>query len=280
MQYIVVGVDVARGTVDDDVTPARPYFELGWEIVGTHLDVKRLKQSGNIGQDDVVVTCAGREFLYTAAFERVISYERFLAEREPADTVNWLVDRYAAGVLPSEYFEASGHSPTARYRYFDQDRDIIQSLATVDVSPLHCGSPYACVAVRRRCHGSYRNMSDRDVRTILRALGESYGRIFLVGHGAEQYAVAPKIQHVTLCSFASLIRQPMCRVVFGSLTGPMHLACLVSTAPVCVVLNHDAYDVRMLNHPVLMGHCITWSESRFLFITPEQLPELLERVRV
>ena len=58
----------------------------------------------------------------------------------------------------------------------------------------------------------------------------------------------------------------------------MHLAALVSKAQVCMVINHDDYDIRRLNHPVLMGHCITFSRSRFVFVPPEAVDNLLETV--
>ena len=57
--------------MDDDVSDERPYYELGWEITTTHFDAKHLLRTGAIdSQRDTVVTCSGREFLYTQVFER------------------------------------------------------------------------------------------------------------------------------------------------------------------------------------------------------------------
>jgi hypothetical protein len=132
--------------------------------------------------------------------------------------------------------------------------------------------------IRRRAHGAYRNITEAEVRMLLRALRARYRRVFIVGLDVEEFAAPPQVRHVDLVTFTKLIQQPRCSLIVGSLTGPMHLASLVSKARVCIVMNHDHYDIERENHPALMGRCITYSESRFLFVPPEALEFLLQHV--
>jgi hypothetical protein len=280
MRYVIAGVDVAEGVCGDDVSQARPYFELGWELVTTHFEAKRLKKEGRLSAAlDTVVTCRGREFLYSTEFARVIPYGQYLVERTGAEDELRLVDRYADGKISAEYFDVVPHSPEARYRYLEEDRAIIASIATVDVTELHNGEPFGCVAVRRRDHGAYRNVGDEAARAIVGWLSTRYRRVFLVGHGSEHLSTPPAVQHVTLQTFASLIRSRRCEWIVGSFTGPMHLASLYANGATCLVLNYDAYDAIALNHPVLLGRCVTLSSSRFLYLHPAQLEWFLAAYR-
>jgi hypothetical protein len=277
MRYFITGMDVATGVEGDDVSPERPYFELGWEVVTTHFDVKRMKREGRLDPErDTIVTCSGREFLYTAELSSVIDYRTFLRSRKEGDEAVFCTDRYAGGRMPVAYFEGDVHTPQSRYKFFEEDRDIITHVETVPTAGLHEGRPFGCLVVRRRSHGDYRNMSDEIAGFLLDKLRAKYDRVFLVGRGAEHLEDRPQAVHVDLQAFASLIQDALCEVIIGSFTGQMQLAALLSRARTCLVLNYDDYDVRALNHPVLLGPCIRFSPSRFFFIPPAVLPAFFE----
>jgi hypothetical protein len=278
IRYFLTGIDVAKGTVADDVSATKPYYELGWEITSTHFDAKHLKKTGAIDAErDSIVTCSGREFLYTAEFSRVIAYEDFQnTTRLPGDQVVSLMEKYAGGILPSDYFDRK-HGPEARYRYFEEDRETNTNLDISGATRISPGRPYSCFVIRKRTHGSYRNFSDEMAAEILNRLAQSYGNIFIVGRDIDHFRDFPNASHVNLQTFAALIQNKQCHLIVGSLTGPMHIAALVSEARLCLVVNHDGYDVVKENHPVLMGRCITYSKSRMLFVHPLQLLELLDQ---
>jgi hypothetical protein len=276
--WYLAGIDVARGTPDDDVADDRPYYELGWEITTTHLDAKHLLHSGVIDDSrDTLVTCSGREFLYTRQFRRVVDYRTFQARRQPGDRVVSLMDRYAGGRLPPDYFDRP-HGANARYRHYERLRDSATTLDVRGAAVAPPRAPYCCLVIRRRAHGAYRNIGEAEVQMLLAALRRRYRHVFVVGLGVERYADPPEVTHVDLVTFTRLIQHPRCHLIVGSLTGPMHLAALVSKARVCIVMNHDHYDIERVNHPVLMGRCITYSTSRFLFVPPEALEFLLQNV--
>ena len=278
MRYFVAGFDVAKGTLADDVSDERPYFELGWEVVTTHFDAKRMKKTGQIDSGrDVIVTCSGREFLYRAEFDRVIDYAEFTRRGADAQDCHWLTGRYAEGRVPISYFDREPHSPASCYRYLDEDREILQSMAVPDVSALHQGKRYCCFCVRKRRHGAYRNITDEVANRVARRLAESYERIFVVGMGAEHLDKPPYVCHVSLQTYASLIAQPECDLVLGTMTGPMQLASVISRARLCAVIkNYDGYDIDGQNHPVCLGRCIRLSKSEFRFVDPSDFLSAIE----
>jgi hypothetical protein len=281
IRYFLTGIDEAKGTVADDVAATKPYYELGWEITSTHFDAKHLKKSGEIDfEHDSIVTCSGREFLYTSEFSRVVAYEDFRnIPLRRGDQVVSLMEKYAGGILPPDYFDRK-HGPEARYRYFEEDREINTNLDILGATRTSHRQPYSCFVIRKRTHAEYRNFSDEMAAEILNRLAQSYGNIFIVGHDIERFHDFPHVSHVNLQTFAGLIQSEQCHLIVGSLTGPMHIAALVSKARVCLVVNHDGYDVVKENHPVLMGRCITYSKSRMLFVHPLQLPQVLDQFQL
>jgi hypothetical protein len=276
--YYITGFDVAKGTITDDVSGERPYFELGWEVVTTHFDAKRMKKTGQIeSTHDVIVTCSGREFIYGTEFRQVIDYSEFSRRAPEPHECKWLTRRYADGRIPIAYFDGDVHTPVSRYRYLAEDRDALQRMVLPDVAALHGRIRYCCFCVRRRRHGDYRNVTDETAKRVLLRLAECYERIFIVGMGAEHLNAPPAVQHVSLQTYAALISQPLCDLVLGTMTGPMQLASLISRARVCaVILNYDGYDVDGQNHPVNLGKCIRLSTSEFRFVDPSNFLDALE----
>jgi hypothetical protein len=272
VRYFITGMDVAKGTEGDDVSREAAYFELGWEVVTTHLDVKRMKREGRIdAAADTIVTCTGREFLYGAEFAQVIDYGTFLERRSATDECIDCTVRYAGGSFPIDWFEGDRHTSSSMYKHAATDRESITNVGVVGVAHLHDGRPFGCLLVRRRRHGAFRNMTDDTARFLLDRLCEKYPRVFLVGHGAEAFAAPPHVVHVDLRTYASLIQDERCETIIGSFTGPMQLAALLSRAKTCLVLNDNLWDVEATNHPVALGRCIRLSRSNFLFIPPPAL---------
>ena len=61
------------------------------------------------------------------------------------------------------------------------------------------------------------------------------------------------------------------------MTGTIQLAAIYSQCPKCVVmLNFDGCNIDKMNHPVLMGQCIRFSqETEFIFVDPSKFKDLL-----
>jgi hypothetical protein len=277
MRIFLTAYDLAKGRPGDDVSMDKPYFELGWEVVTTHLDLKHLVATGHACAQDLVVTASGREFLYRSQLPHVVSFDNF--QRMPLrdrDEVVALTDRYSDGLVPPDYFDTGCWSPGAHYRHLAQDAALIRSIDRVCLESLGAEEKYCCVAIRRRDHAPSRNLPESVVRRVLSELAAEYRRVFVVGHGntglRSMFGVVP----VDLASFASLISDPRCGLVLGTMTGPIQLACLISQSPLCVVIAlRDDYDVEAENDPICAGRCVRLSESHFLFLGPSDFTGVL-----
>jgi hypothetical protein len=280
MRIFFPGYDCAKGQPGDDVSIHKPYFELGWEVVTTHLDLKHLVATGRTCAQDLVVTASGREFLYRSQFPHVISYDAF--QRMPlrfGDDVVALTDRYSDGLIPPDYFDTGHRSPDARYRHLVQDAAFIRSIDSVRLEALGLDDGYCCVAIRRRDHAPSRNLPESVIRRLLLDLAGEYRRVFVVGHGNTGLRSVPGVVPVDLASFASLISDPRCGLVLGTMTGPIQLACLIAQARVCVVITlRDDYDIEAENDPICAGRCVRLSESPFVFLGPSDFNGVLSAI--
>lgn len=279
MRIFVAGYDCAKGQPGDDVSAQKPYFELGWEVATTHLDFKHLIAIHAACTDDLVVTASGREFLYRSEHPNVISYDAF--RRMPlrqGDEVIALTSRYLDGSIPPDYFNERCRSPNARYRHLLDDAVHIRNIYRVSLESLGLGDGYCCVAIRRRDHAPSRNLPESVIRLLLSVLASEYRRVFVVGHGNTGLRSMPGIIPVNLEIFASLISDPRCGLILGTMTGPIQLASLIAEARLCAVVTlRDDYDVEAENDPICAGRCVRLSESPFLFLGPSDFITLLSR---
>ena len=268
MTVFIAGVDLAKGRVGDDVAPDRPYFELGWEVISTHFDVKRGKAEGWIDpQNDVVVTCSGREFLYATEFKNVLEY-RALNDLGTTGIVDF-TRQYPGGSFHPDYFVNRRSGKNSKSRFLTEHRDLALSIRSVETTSLHDGQSYCCFAARRRDHDAYRNMTGARGRYIIEHLLTLCPRVFIVGHDNEDLLIDSKVVPVDLVTYTSLIADALCMLVVGTMTGTMQLAALYSRAKLCIVIsNYDAFDPEVDNSPVNLGPCIRISPSKFVFVPP------------
>ncbi len=270
MKIFIAGVDASHGRRGDDVAPDRPYFELGWEVISTHFDVKRGKAEGWIDQrNDLIVTCSGREFLYSTEFDNVVRYNAFcLTDYRTTEIVD-LTKRYNGGSFHPNYFFSGITGREARSRFLEEHLDLALSIQRVSTQPLHNGEKYCCFAARRRDHGAYRNMTEDRGRFIIERLLHIWPKVFIVGHDIDDLLLTENVIPVDLVTYVSLISDQLCALVVGTMTGTMQLAALYSRAQLCIVIsNYDSFDIEADNSPVNLGRCIRISPSKFVFVPP------------
>jgi hypothetical protein len=277
--YYITALDSAAETLRRRKMPPTSYYELGWEAVTTHFEAKHLKKIGVITDADVIVTAGGREFLYSSVFPNVISYADFtrLSAQNTLSAVS-LVAKYYQGNIPDDYFNSRGSHREATYRFLKEDRAIIQQVTITDTSQLHQGREYCCLLVRRRRHCANRNMSDATALALHRMLSDSFGHVFVVGLDLDSLLAHQQWRIVDLQTYVSLISNPLCRVLVGSMTGTMQLAGLLSQAGQCLVrLNQDDQDVDEENDPIRLGRCMRLSASSFAFAPPSRFVQSVAR---
>jgi hypothetical protein len=106
-------------------------------------------------------------------------------------------------------------------------------------------------------------------RYIIEHLLRLCPRVFLVGHDTDDLLIDDRVVPVDLVTYASLIANPLCMLVVGTMTGTMQLAALYSRAKLCIVIsNYDSFDAEVDNSPVNLGPGIRISPSKFVFVPP------------
>jgi hypothetical protein len=164
-RYIVAGKDVKTGVPGSDSSSSDEYFELGWEVTTTYLQLAHGRRTGTFTDDDVVVTATGREFLYRSSFQRVISYRQFRElEIEPSrilDLVKWTSELYSGDTwlrklrLRSLYLRWF-HFWRYRIRYRGFKAGLPMERPLMEGFP--ADEPFLCVCIRFRDHQPQRNL--------------------------------------------------------------------------------------------------------------------------
>src|SRR5437764_14714380 len=97
-RYVIAGKDLKAGVPGSDSADSDQYFELGWEVSTTYLQVVYGRKTGTFTDKDIIVTASGREFLYTSSFSTVIPYREFCQRRidhaPVGDRFIWTRDLY------------------------------------------------------------------------------------------------------------------------------------------------------------------------------------------
>ena len=284
--YLICGKEGI--STDPDFQSQTCYYELGWEVNTTHVKVKRLLFEDKIKLDDTIVTLPGREFFYAETFPNVITFEKFCEIKRHKFGVPWQ-DATAPDVYDVcwEFQQCWGAWP---YWYFsgpNQTYDGIgwASIQNVRQSILHdqpSNNGHLCVAVRVRNHESVRNASKDYAKKLLQGLRDVFDLpIFLVGQDLPDYKIEG-VHGVCLETWIKLIRDPSCRGVIGSHTGPMGCAGLfapkgrkIIIAPLQTCISIDG------NLPTGMGKCLNLNGNERYWL-PIMMPpeEIVEAVTV
>ena len=95
MNYIILGKALNKGTINNDSSELSVYFELGWEVVGSRMDIIKQINGNQLDiKNTTLVTVEDRKFMYEKIFPNVISYEKFLEVKTSDDSVSdWTITR-------------------------------------------------------------------------------------------------------------------------------------------------------------------------------------------
>lgn len=270
MNYYICGIDDVSGDINSDSSSLNVYYELGWEIMTTHCEIKERLFKGLINQDDVVVTCDGRQFLYEKNFNNVITWKKF-KELNPQSNVINLCDLFINGI---NYVSAK------------EDKNIIQSLKQFNSDSdleLNPNEKFCCLVYRKRAHCSHRNMDDSYFENIISFLNKEIKiKVFVVGFGSEKF-VNENCHYVNLKQFTTLINNDNCNLCISSLTGPPHLTYFFggkNLKNIILDLESARANPVMTNHPLAMGDIFNYNQiqTKFIMGKPE-LSVLFEEIK-
>jgi hypothetical protein len=176
MTYYIVGIDNSTGKQNDDSSHLLTYFELGWEIMTTHLKLKELLHNNIITNDDVIVTCDGREFLYQKNFNNVITWKKYLTLNH-SDTVVNLCKEFSTNFSLIDKITPKKETDLL---------DLFFSFNSEENLRFNIDGDFVCLVYRNRNHGSHRNMDNNFFKKIINFLKNNFKlKIFVVGFGSE-----------------------------------------------------------------------------------------------
>lgn len=251
--YFICGIDDCKGTDQDDSSYLKTYFELGWEVPTTHFYAKHLLKEGKIKARDVIVTCSGREFLYSETFQNVITWSDYKLLNGKR-TIS-LVDLTIKGGFHS-YYDENGI-----YKYCCTDREIICQYQKTFVRHLHENSPFNVIVYRSRSHDDNRNTDAEYIQDVINVSSRKF-KTFVVGYGSEKFE---NCISVSLQQFCSLISSDFCCTIFTPQTGLAALSRVYSKAD--LIINYSVDEVMPDgNHPIINGYPQFFINSKILKI--------------
>jgi hypothetical protein len=223
MKYFIAGKEkhsdkkLQTGSLED-------YYELGWEVVTTHLYAKHLINNKALDPDqDIIVTCEGREFLYDK-FIKTICWKEFEDHTKKQiiaiiDPINFFLNTIFQET--SDFYDLYFVNNNPIYKYFDTDFDIITDFSkNSDIIPK---TPYICMNRRFRKHREHLNMSENYTNDLIKNIQDKYNvPIFLTGFHNESF-VQPGVNIVNLQDWCSLINHENCLFCIQNQTGTANL---------------------------------------------------------
>jgi len=264
MTYYIVGKKTLEGTLASDSVNGilSEYFELGWEYIASHTQIKQLYIDGGLEPDDVIVTLRDRMFLYKGFWNNVLPYEDF--DRKTIGSEDSVVDICDAvsgnpeGSLPR--LGADG-----KYVYWDKMKDVLTNVYCRDLSHLNTEDPYCCVHIRYRGWATHRNAPTDFWYNLIEEITKTGTNVYVFGKEAEKFANSKNAIHVSLEEYASLLNNKNCKYVIGGMSGGTLIAqaCAHKECTQYVVINdkqtwkefntHDHY--RVFYHIPGMNFC-------------------------
>lgn len=262
MKYIILGKALNKGTINNDSSDLAVYFELGWEVVGSRMDIIKLINGNHINSEDTtLVTVEDRKFMYEKFFPNVISYEEFLNVKTPYDIViDWTKNRQFSFLNAyNDYVDIQ----TKEYKYKHRDFETIFNGFNLDSANLpNDDTPFIVIGLRYRDHNNHKNANEVFFKKMVDELKSKVSKkIYIVGYGSEDFCQKNDCIYVNrLVDFVNLIKHKNCISLISQSTGTVCLSFLCSVAPIHL-LDHTRCSEVNGDNAVLGGKCIHFFQN-------------------
>jgi hypothetical protein len=269
MKYFIAGKEI-HSDKNYESGALQNYTELGFESVYSHLLAKRYIKSGKLNpKEDVVVTCEGREFLYNKHIKTISwkIYDEIAKKHTITTSINaadFIVDgvlletpyfheNYMEGgkiyseIYNSKFTEQENYqnyinNGTPKYKYFDEDYDIITNL-NFNSNLTIPNKPYICFNRRVRKHREEFNMSKNYANKLIEKLIKDFDNdIFITGFHNENFdgMFNNRVHWVDLRDWCTLINNDKCFAAVQNQTGTTNLSQIAGkTKLLNIVINND-----------------------------------------
>jgi hypothetical protein len=264
MKYYIVGKTSEKGPTYEDSGDLNSYYELGWELMMTHVRVKKMKHLGIFKDEDVVVTTNDeRKFLYTTEFNNVISWGEFInlgVDNNIIDLVNLSITDNHQDMINDVI----------------QDDDLINKLCSFEVdseTKLKIKDKFVCLQFRKRAHSSERNIDEEKFKEIINLITENYGLdVYVMGFGSEMFCDNKKIFYVNLQQFTTLINDENCILFYSTMSGVAHLSNFFTSKKTKHIVNDisNCWNSSLKNHPLYMGEIFNYVKANIEIVQSYQ----------
>jgi hypothetical protein len=160
MKYIILGKGIKKGTINDDSSDLSTYFELGWEVVGSRIDIINYLQSNKIDVNELtLVTLEDRKFMYNSFYPNVISFDEYLKVKKNEDSVeDWTITRNFSFLNAYNNFV---NPQTKELQNIERDYELLFNGYNLESSDYnYIKENYVVLALRYREHNSGKNADE------------------------------------------------------------------------------------------------------------------------
>lgn len=209
-KIFVISKLVSNGTCEDDSSELSKYTELGWELYTSGLHVKQMCMSGEIANDDFVMTHPDRMFMYRGLGPNVVSYDDVFLKNFDGEVID-LTQRLMS-ILDSYNFRELREIEKRALSYHDAKLSFVPS------------KKFVCFVLRLR---SWVHDRGGPVKFWLERMREAHDAgydVYCVGKDSEKLT-PDYVINVSLEDYVRLISHDLCYASMGPSSG-------------CMLLNH------------------------------------------
>jgi len=270
MKYFIAGREV-HSDRDLQTGPLENYYELGWEVISTHLLAKRFINLKKLNcNEDIVVTCTGREFLYSKQI-KTINWKEFEKIRkqqvvEQYDSIEYFLETIFQETKDFQELYFVNSKP--KYRYFDEDFDLITNLDfNTSIVPK---TKFICLNRRIRKHREQLNMPDDYSLGLVEKLQQEYKLpIYITGFHNDVFKQLRDIHIVNLQDWCSLLNSENCLFAIQNQTGTANLTQICAkTGLVNVILDMEGAHFMPIyangRRPDVLGKSVNFKKTKNL----------------
>lgn len=260
MKYIICGIDLASGTRENDSSDLTKYFELGWEVVGSRIDMIARKNTGNLDQKNTtIVTFEDRMFMYQNIFDNVISTDTFRKLHLNSE-FSGKVENLPSNYNSFNFLNAKNHVDSSNdnryYRYEEDFKDIFFGYKLNEkYNKENLNEKIIIAGFRSRSHGGHKNSSiDNYEEKIIKILASEFliksKNIFIVGNGKEviDFCLKNNFTHIKkLADFVTILKNPNCICHIAPSTGTTVLSLHAAECPIIQIDPYCAAEINGIN---------------------------------
>jgi hypothetical protein len=288
MIYFITGIDINKGSYENDSDFQKEYYELGIELATTNIFVKILNYYGLETEKHTIVTCSGREFFYNGLFKNVIDFKSFLNLG-----ILKLVGKDFVGKEFQEfdYVLNKYYNVIHLYRCYREffllknidltNKNLVDTICNFNLikdidKKFNLNLPFCCFVFRKRKHDEYRNLNPVLAKNLIDFIVKTLNlKVYVAGFDSEFLCDNKNIFYVNLQEYASLVNNKNCKFNFSTLTGIPHLTYFCGHSNLKnIILDFDDHGKTNFNQ--CMGKNINFKNVKTEFLNKNSTEEYIQ----